>query len=112
MSTLDLLYLFGFSPNKSNQLKKVKKLLDKHLEENKKIGIILLHDGVIGLSTKGLVPDSITELLNNSFQIFALIQDIEARGILKESIHDNVNLINYGELVDLMDSTQRIISWM
>lgn len=112
MANLDLLYLFGFSPNKSNQLKRLKQLLDTHLVNNKTVGIALLHDGVIGLSTKGFTPDSLTELLNSSFQVFALKPDLDARGISKVVINEKVNLIDYEGLVDLMDSTPRIISWM
>jgi sulfur relay protein TusB/DsrH len=112
MSNLDLLYLFGFSSNKSNQLKRLKKLLNNHLANNKTVGIALLHDGVIGLSTKGFTPESLTELLNSSFHVFALKPDLDARGISKDVINENVNLIEYEELVDLMDSTPRIISWM
>ena len=44
--------------------------------------------------------------------LFCLIEDLEARGYSTENLPKNIQGISYMKLVDLIDSSQRIISWL
>ena len=106
-----ILYLFGFSPNKVMQLENLIKIITEQVN-NLEISLVLLHDGVIGFSNKGIITKTINTLFNLPIKIYALIPDIKARGIDIEDINNRVNCIDYDELVDLLTEIPRIASWM
>jgi len=77
-----------------------------------KIKIVLIHDGVIGISTIGKAPSSLMELLELPVEVYALIPDVNARGIDIQAIYDKIHLIEYDNLVDILAETPRIVSWL
>jgi len=52
------------------------------------------------------------ELLRMKITVYAMIPDLNARGIALENIHDKVKPIGYDDLTDILDVTPKIISWM
>ena len=48
-----ILYLYGFSPTKSDKSRSLLEILKEQLEQDIKIDIILIHDGVIRTTKKG-----------------------------------------------------------
>jgi sulfur relay protein TusB/DsrH len=108
----EILYLFGFSPSKIMQLENLLKILRVQITNNKHISIVLIHDGVIGLSKKAKIPKLVKELIELPLKVYGLIPDISARGINIEDIHHKVKCIQYEELVDLLANIPRIASWM
>ncbi|MEJ2296721.1 MAG: sulfurtransferase complex subunit TusB [Candidatus Lokiarchaeota archaeon] len=109
---MDLLYLFGFSETTGKHLKGLLPILKVQLKKNRKIGFVLIHDGVIGISKKGSTPESIKDLLGLEITLYALKPDIKARGIPLNQLHDKVKIIEYEELIDILESSQKIISWL
>jgi sulfur relay protein TusB/DsrH len=109
---MDILYLFGFSERTGNHLERLLPLLRVQLHKKKTIGLVFIHDGVIGLNTNGLIPKPVEELMNSNITLKAMIPDLKARGLPIDLLHDNVKPIDYDELVELLDSTQKIVSWM
>jgi sulfur relay protein TusB/DsrH len=109
---LDIVYLYGFSAVSGNHLRRLLPILENQLKNNTKLGVVLVHDGVIGISKKGKIPKKIEELLRLDIAIFAMKPDIVARGITQEYIHDKIRSIEYDDLIDLIDNTPKIISWM
>ena len=77
-----------------------------------KIKIVLMHDGVIGLSKMGKTPSTLIELLNLPIDVYAIIPDIKARGIDIHTIHDKIHLIEYDFLVDILAIMPKIVSWL
>ncbi len=112
MADLDLVYLFGFSFRYGRELDRLLPILKLQLNKNLKLGLVLIHDGVIGISTRGRVPKQMEELLSLDLSMFAIKSDLIARGITEENIHNKVKLIEYGDLVDVIDTTPKVISWM
>ncbi|MFX0030581.1 MAG: sulfurtransferase complex subunit TusB [Candidatus Hermodarchaeota archaeon] len=111
-SELDIIYLFGFSGLAGNHLRRLLPILKSQLKKNKKLGLVLIQDGVIGISNKGKTPKQMEELLNLDVTLFAMNSDIKARGIAPESIHDKIRSIEYNDLIDIIDVTPKVISWM
>ena len=109
---LDMIYLFGFSSNTGTHLERLFPILKVQKAKNSKIGIILLHDGVIGISTKGKIPKHMEDLLDLDIPLFAMVPDLKARGITLDYISEKIKPIEYDDLIDILDTTLKIISWM
>ena len=109
---LDMVYLFGFSGLTGNQLQRLIPILKSQIKKNTKLELVLIHDGVIGITTKGKIPKQMEELLSLSITVFAMKSDMKARGIAPEYIHDRIKSIEYDDLIDVIDATPKVISWM
>jgi len=107
-----VLYLFGYSEMTGTHLERLLPILKAQINKGSQIEMVLIHDGVIGINKKGKIPKKMEELFNTNITIYAMIPDLQARGIALEYIHDNVKPIGYDELIDIIDVTPKIISWM
>ncbi len=112
VENLDVVYLFGYSNITDTHLERLLPILKSQKTNNSNIGIVLIHDGVIGITTKGRIPKQMEDLLDLNVTVFAMIPDLKARGIALEYISEKIRLIEYGDLVDILDTTPKIISWM
>jgi sulfur relay protein TusB/DsrH len=106
----DIVYLFGFSLRYGNEINRLTPVLKTHKKHGLKIGIILIHDGVIGIDKNGKIPTILDEL--KGISVYATLPDLAARGILIDSLLEEIKPIEYSALVDILDNSQRIISWM
>ncbi len=109
---LDMIYLFGFSSNTGKHLERLLPILQLQKAKDSKIGLVLIHDGVIGITTKGKIPKQMEVLLDLNIAMFAMIPDLKARGIAFDYINEKIRLIEYDDLIDILDTTPKIISWM
>ncbi len=108
----DMIYLFGFSPRYGNELNRLLPIIRNHLQKGSSIGMVLIQDGVIGASSKGKMINSMKQLGNLNFKLFVMKPDLKARGIPLEHTNENIKPIDYTELVDLLDNSGKVISWM
>ncbi len=109
---LDMIYLFGFSGLTGTQLQRLLPILKSQIKKNTKLGLVLIHDGVIGITTKGKIQKEMEELLSLDVVLFAMRSDMKARGIALKYIHDKIKSIEYDDLIDVIDATPKVISWM
>ena len=93
-------------------LERLLPIIKAQVNKGSQIGFVLIHDGVIGINKKGRIPKMMEELLNMKITVYAMIPDLQARGIALENIHDKVKAIEYDDLTDILDVTPKIISWM
>ncbi|MHA1147282.1 MAG: sulfurtransferase complex subunit TusB [Promethearchaeota archaeon] len=107
-----ILYLFGFSPFQGTQLKNLIEIIKLQVLSDIKISLVLLHDGVIGASQKGRTPEFLKHLLKLPIQFKALLPDLKARGINASELLQEIEGIEYKDLVDLLVANQKIVSWM
>ncbi|MHA1104401.1 MAG: DsrH/TusB family sulfur relay protein [Promethearchaeota archaeon] len=107
-----VLYLFGYSEMTGTHLERLMPILKGQVNKGSQIGFVLIHDGVIGINKKGKIPKKMEELLNMNITIYAMIPDLQARGIGLENIHNKIKPIEYDDLIDILDVTPKIISWM
>ena len=108
----ELIYLFGFSSRQTNQLTQLLPIIKDQINLRVKITVILLHDGVIGISKYGQIPDSLNKLLALNLRVCALIPDIIARGLDPNNVDTRVHCIEYDELVDYLVQITKVVSWM
>ncbi|MBA7511498.1 hypothetical protein ES705_03494 [subsurface metagenome] len=106
-----LVYLFGFSTRKSKSIDNLFNIV-KEQTKDAKITVVLIHDGVIGTSKKGVMPTSLNLLLNLPMTVFAMTPDLLARGIDPDSVDTRIICIEYDILVDILAKTPKIASWM
>ena len=107
-----IVYLFGFSSRFEIKLRSLLEIMEEQIEEDIKISIVLIHDGVIGVSKKELTPLVLNDLLKFPVDIYAMILDIKARGMDSQNLLEKIKGINYDDLVDILVSSQKIVSWM
>ncbi|MHA1150194.1 MAG: sulfurtransferase complex subunit TusB [Promethearchaeota archaeon] len=108
----DIVYLFGFSERSMRQVERLLPILKEQKNKGKKTSLILLLDGVINAISKGGLPESVKELLALDMSLYVMIPDLNARGIALENIQEKIKPIDYLEMVDILDATPKIISWM
>ena len=108
----DMIYLFGFSPRYGNELNRLLPIIRNHLQKGKSIGMVLIHDGVIGTSKKSKASNSLLKLLKLPIFLYSMKPDLLARGIDAQDLQDGIRGIDYDVLVDLLVTTPKIVSWM
>ena len=108
----DIVYLYGFSTRKQMYLDNLLGIVSEQTENNVSIAIVLIHDGVIGTSQSGTIPNSLGKLLNLSISVFALLPDLLARGIEPITVDPRIKCIEYEDLVDILAQTPKVASWM
>lgn len=107
-----LVYLFGFSTRKCTSIDNLFNIVKEQTKDNANITVVLIHDGVIGTSKKGVMPPSLNLLLNLPITVFAMTPDLLARGIDPDSVDTRIKCIEYDVLVDILAKTPKIASWM
>ena len=108
----DIVYLYGFSTRKQMYLNNILGIVSEQTEKNVSVAIVLIHDGVIGTSQSGRMPDLLDKLLNLPVSVFALLPDLLARGIDPNTVDTRITCIEYDELVDILVQTPKVASWM
>jgi len=108
----DLVYLYGFTPRNTDRMENFISLIEVQLKLDAKIVVILIHDGVIGLSKKGIMPETMKKLLNLPIKVYGMRLDLLARGFSPDEIDNRVECIEYENLVDILADTPKIASWM
>lgn len=107
-----IVFMFGHSPRYDNQLENLIEIIKNQIEQRAKIKVVLIHDGVIGTSSKGRIPLALNKLINLPILVYAMIPDLLARGINPNTIIEPIKLLNYDDLVDILVESPRIASWM
>ncbi|MHA1509628.1 MAG: DsrH/TusB family sulfur metabolism protein [Promethearchaeota archaeon] len=108
----ELVYLYGFSTRKQVYLDNLLSILKDQTDNGVSIAIVLIHDGVIGTSQSGTIPNSLDKLLRLSVSVFGMTPDLLARGIEPNTVDPRIKCIEYDELVDILAQTPKIASWM
>ena len=72
--------------------------------------VLLIEDGVYG-ATSGTTATSMVENAMKSVKVYALKEDVEARGV-KERVMDGVELVDYAGFVKLAADNNQVQSWL
>ncbi|MBY9021043.1 MAG: hypothetical protein KGD67_08290 [Candidatus Lokiarchaeota archaeon] len=108
----DIVYLYGFSTRKSEYLDNLLEIVNEQIKNKINVAIVLIHDGVIGISKSGKIPPLVDKLLNLSILVYALLPDLLARGIDPNTVFPKIKCIEYDDLVDILAQTPKVASWM
>ncbi len=108
----ELVYLYGFSLRQHDRSESLLKIFNEHIKQKTKISLILLHDGVIGVTQKSKIPPVLEKLLQTPITIYALISDILARGMDLKDLRNHIKAVDYEDLVDILVNNLKIVSWL
>jgi sulfur relay protein TusB/DsrH len=108
---LSYLYLFGFSSRRTRHLDVLLPIIARQQKKGENVGVVLLHDAVIGSTMPGAVPQSLLQLLSMGIKVFALIPDIEARGMALANLMPQISPLSYDDLADLLAGVPKVASW-
>jgi sulfur relay protein TusB/DsrH len=107
-----IVYLYGFSTLLESKLINLIKIIEKQIEQNSKISVVFIHDGVIGTSKKNKITSSMKKLLNLPITTYSLLPDLKARGFDATNLQNIVKGVEYEDLVDILVTIPKIVSWM
>jgi sulfur relay protein TusB/DsrH len=110
MAGHDILYLVGHGARQELHLEDLFPVASMQAEAGRNVGIVLMQDGVIGLSSKGLVPEVITDLLGADIHLHSLGPDMTARGMNPDLVIEGIDILDYDTLVDLITDSEKVIS--
>ncbi len=108
---LSYLYLFGFSSRRTRHLDTLLPIITGQKLNGEKLGVVLLHDAVIGSTTPGVTPQSLLQLVTMGIKVFALIPDLEARGLAPTNLLPQISPLSYDDLADLLVGVPKVASW-
>jgi sulfur relay protein TusB/DsrH len=107
-----ILYLYGFNMRNPIKSSLVLNLIKKEINLGAELNLVLLHDGVIGISKNENTPDFLLQLIELPVNLFALKPDLLARGLDPNEVFEKLVLIDYDQLVDLLVDNPIIASWL
>lgn len=108
----EIVYMYGFTGRNSERMANFISVLEEQIKLNASINIILIHDGVIGTSNKGVMPSLMNQLLSLPIKVYGMKSDLLARGINPDDIDNRIECIEYEDLVDILVKIPKIASWM
>ena len=74
--------------------------------------ILLLEDAVVGALSKTAVSKSLEKAIASGIKVFALEEDLKARGLPCERLIDQITLVDYPGFVKLATENDRVQSWL
>lgn len=107
-----LVYLYGFSTVLESKLNTVKQIIGNQLNQGAQIILVFIHDAVIGTTQKHKISPLMKDLMQLPIKFYSMIPDLKARGFDSENLHSIIKGINYEDLVDILTTTSKIVSWM
>jgi sulfur relay protein TusB/DsrH len=80
------------------------------LEKGHKIGFLLIQDSVLACWKGG--QNIISEAASHGAKVYAIKEDLDARGIIGDKIHPDIKSVNYDEAISvIMDKYEKVITW-
>ncbi len=100
-----MLHTVNKSPFEKNSLETCLRLSDKDST------VLLIEDGVYG-ALKGTKYEAIVKESLNTIKMYVLGPDLMARGLDKNSLINNIEIIDYQDFVKLAVENERIQNWL
>lgn len=74
-------------------------------------GVLLLEDGVYG-AMQGTAAESMIQEALKTKKVYALLPDLQARGMAEEKVISGINLVDYSGFVDLVTEYRATQAWL
>ena len=101
------LVLYGFSGFYHCQRNR----LQSAIEGLENVEVVLMEDAVVG-TAKTESESPYMPLIQANVPLYGLTEDIKARGMNPENLAGGIAPIDYGKLIDLIEKSERVISWL
>jgi tRNA 2-thiouridine synthesizing protein B len=73
--------------------------------------VLMIEDGVLG-ARKGSAAEPTVQAAMKSASVYALVPDLEARGIKAGDVIEGIQLVGYGGFADLVAQHRSTVSWL
>lgn len=103
---MSILYVLYKSPLTCEVPKKALEIIERQVEQGNKVNILLLADSVIASISRSL-KQRLEALKNKGVEVYALKEDLEARGITTSIAIP----ISYSDVVDLLEKHDKVYTW-
>lgn len=74
--------------------------------------VLLFEDAVVSALQSTTVSDQIKQAAEKGIKIYALSEDLKARGLSEKPVMDQVTLVNYSGFVKLTTENDRVQNWL
>lgn len=74
--------------------------------------VLLIEDAVVGAVQNTSVSKQILDAIKSGVRIYALSEDLEARGLTASRLIEQVDIVNYDGFVNLAAENARVQSWL
>lgn len=105
---MQTLILFGYSGFDENHRASLSSLVGNSPD----CGIVLMEDAVIGTIPTMNGASIYRDLETGGKKVYCLKEDCQARGLDPTAISPGIELITYATLIDLIETTARVVSWL
>lgn len=80
-------------------------------EQLQDAGVVLMEDATIGTS-KASKPTPYQRLIDQKIPLFCVVEDLEARGFAQDLLLDQIKPVSYGDVIDMIEQADRVVSWI
>lgn len=74
--------------------------------------ILLIEDAVVAAMQNTSVSDKISKAIDSGIKVYALNDDISARGLPGQRVMDKIDLVDYTGFVNLVTESDRVQNWL
>ena len=74
--------------------------------------VLLIEDAVVGALQNTLTSKQISEAVESGIRVFALNEDLEARGLPLSRLIEGITIVDYAGFVDLAAQNSKVQSWL
>ena len=74
--------------------------------------ILLIEDAVVGALQNTRISGQILEAVKSGVKIYALSEDLSARGLPVDRLIDQIGIVDYAGFVDLATDNTKVQSWL
>lgn len=74
--------------------------------------ILLIEDGVVAALSNTSVSERLLKAIKSGIQVYALGEDLKARGLPEDRVIDQITLIDYPGFVKLTTENDRVQNWL
>ncbi|MFW9924718.1 MAG: sulfurtransferase complex subunit TusB [Candidatus Thorarchaeota archaeon] len=85
-------------------------IITKQVEKGYTVGVLLIQDSTLACWKDG--KNVISEASEKGIEVYAIKEDLDARGIIGDKIHPSIKPVNYDEAMRLiMEKFEKVITW-
>jgi tRNA 2-thiouridine synthesizing protein B len=74
--------------------------------------VLLIEDAVVGALQNTIISEKILEAVEFGVKVYALNEDLEARGLPLSRLINGVSIVDYAGFVDLAAKNTKVQSWL
>lgn len=85
-------------------------IISKQIEKGYSVAVLLIQDSTLACWKDG--KNVISEAGEKGIEVYAIKEDLDARGIVGDKIHPSIKPVNYDEAMQLiMEKYDKVITW-